>query len=147
MAVMSVCMALGAVIFKYLHVPVSGKLALSFALSATGFCVVGFSHALIVVTIGSAITGFGSGMALPTLIVWTLSKLPMHVRARGTGIWQASFMLGQFASPQIIILLKTNFGGLSNAVLCYSGFMYTAMIIALIMLIKGGFTQKMVEAE
>jgi MFS family permease len=147
MGVMSVCMALGAVIFKYLKVPVAGKLALSFALSATGFCVVGLSHTLMVVTIGSAITGFGSGMALPTLITWTLSKLPTHVRARGTGIWQASFFVGQFASPQIILLLKNNFGGLSNAVLCYSGFMYTAMVVALVFLIKGGLTQKLVEAE
>jgi MFS family permease len=147
MAVMSVCMALGAVIFKYLKLPPAGKMMVSFILSGVGFFVVSFSQTVGGITIGSAITGFGSGMALPTLITWAVGKLPTHVRARGTGIWQACFFVGQFASPQIIILLKNNFGGISSAVRIYGGFMIVAAILALIGLIKTGFSRQLAEAE
>jgi MFS family permease len=147
MAVMSVCMALGAVIFKFMKTPTSGKMALSFAFSAIGFCTVAFSQHLLGVTIGSAITGFGSGMALPTMITYTISKLPMRFRARGMGLWQASFFVGQFASPLIITLLGNAIGGLSNAVKAYSGFMAVAFVLAVVTLIKGGSKAVLVEAE
>jgi MFS family permease len=147
MAVMSVCMSLGAVIFKFLPFPVPGKLMVSFAFASIGFAVIAVApHTLYVTIVGSAITGLGTGMITPTLITWTLSKLTTPVRARGTGIWQACFFLGQFASPQIILFLRTNFGGISNAVLIYSGFMAVAAVIALIFLIKGGFSKQTVEA-
>jgi MFS family permease len=141
MAFMSVCMALGAVIFKYLKVPVAGKLTLSFLLSGSGFAVVALSGSVMGITIGSMITGFGSGMALPTLITWVMSKLPASMRARGMGFWQATFFVGQFASPQIIIILKNNFGGINGALFCYSGFMGVAAVLAIICLIKGGFSK------
>jgi MFS family permease len=138
MFVMSICMTLGAVIFKFMKTPVSGKMALSFAFSAIGFATVASSQHLLGVTIGSAITGFGSGMALPTMITYAISKLPSRFRARGMGIWQASFFVGQFASPLIITLLSNTIGGLSHAVLAYSGFMTVAFVLAIVTLIKGG---------
>jgi MFS family permease len=147
MAVMSVCMTLGAVIFKVLRLPVAGKLTISYGLSAIGFCMVALAQGLPMTIVGSCITGFGSGMVLPTLITWVLSKLPMRVRARGTGIWQSSFFLGQFASPQIVLFLQLRFGGISHAVLCYSGFMAVAAIFALFAFVRTGLTGRMVEAE
>lgn len=146
-ALFSACMVIGAFIFKYLRLPVAGKLMVSFAFSASGFFVIAVTHTYAATVVGACIQGFGSGMILPTMITWALSKLPAHVRARGTGMWQASFFVGQFSSTFIITFLKNHFGGLSNAVLCYSGFMVTAAVIAAIFLIKGGLTQKLVEAE
>lgn len=146
MAIMSVCMSLGAVIFKYLRIPVAGKLTISFTLSAIGFFAVALSHTFVMTTVGSSITGLGSGMVLPTLITWALSKLPTQVRARGTGIWQSCFFFGQFSSPQIILFLKNNWGGLSNAVMLYGIFMTIAAIGAIGAYFRTG-SQLLVEAE
>jgi MFS family permease len=142
MAVMSVCMSLGAVIFKFLRIPPIGKLMVSFTLSGAGFIVVSFASSVGQITLGSAITGFGSGMFLPTMITWVMSKLAPAVRARGMGFWQACFFVGQFASPQIIIQLKNNFGGISAAVRIYGVIMFVAAVLALVGLIKTGFGNK-----
>jgi MFS family permease len=146
-ALFSACMCIGAFIFKYLRLPVAGKLMVSFALSACGFFVVAVAHSFTGTVVGACIQGFGSGMVLPTLITWALSKLTMQVRARGTGMWQASFFVGQFASTFIIHILKDNLGGLPNAVMCYSGFMAVAAVIAAACLFRTGFSMQLVEAE
>ena len=113
-------MALGSALFKFLRLPVAGKLAFSFAFSAIGFFILALSHSFLFTEVGAAINGIGSGMALPILITWALSKLTPSVRASGSGIWQASFFLGQFFSPLSILLLKNTTGSLGNSVIVYA---------------------------
>jgi MFS family permease len=131
-------MALGSVLFKLLPLPVAGKLATSFAFSAIGFLVLALSHGFVFTEVGAAINGIGSGMALPTLITWAISKLTPAVRASGTGIWQASFFLGQFFSPLTILLLKNAMGSLGNAVLVYAIACAIAAAIALSVSFRSG---------
>jgi MFS family permease len=147
MAFFSACMASGAVLFKYLRLPVAGKLMISFVLSACGFFVVATAHTFTGTVAGACIQGFGSGMVLPTLITWALSKLTAQVRARGTGIWQACFFFGQFSSPMIVLFLKNNLGGLSNAVMAYAVFMGMAAVTAAFVFIRTGVSLQLVEAE
>jgi hypothetical protein len=42
-------------------------------------------------------------MLLPTLLTWAVSRLPFAVRGRGTGLWTATFSLGQFACNNAVI--------------------------------------------
>jgi MFS family permease len=146
MAIASICMALGALLFKVLRQPVPGKLMVSFTLSAIGFFVIAFSHSILFAMVGTVINGIGAGMILPTLTVWTLSKLTLKVRARGAGIWQASFFLGQFASPLIILGLKNLFGSESNAILTYAVFMTVSAAATIPFYLRSG-SQQFVEAE
>jgi MFS family permease len=111
---------LGAVLFRLLRLPVAGKLAVSFTLSCVGFFVVAFSHGFAMTVIGAAVNGIGSGLVLPTLITWALSRLTLEVRGRGTGVWNTAMFLGQFLSPLIILWLKSVTGSLGGAVLVYA---------------------------
>jgi MFS family permease len=146
MAIASICYALGALVFKVLRLPVPGKLMVSFALSAIGFFVIAFSQSVLLAMVGTAIGGIGSGMILPTLTTWTLSKLTLTVRARGTGIWQASYFLGQFASPLIILGLKNLSGSESKAILIYAVFMTVSAAAAVPFYLRAG-SQQFAEAE
>jgi MFS family permease len=146
MAIASICMALGALLFKVLRLPVPGKLMVSFTLSAIGFFVIALSHSILFAMVGTVINGIGAGMILPTLTVWTLSKLTLEVRARGAGIWQASFFLGQFASPLIILGLKNLSGSESNAILIYAVFMTVSAAAAVPFYLQSR-SQQFVEAE
>jgi MFS family permease len=52
-----------------------------------------------------------AGMLLPTLITWTMRGLSHSVRGRGTGMFQSTFALGQFASGLVIPALAQNVTG------------------------------------
>lgn len=110
----------GAVVFRYLRLPVAGKLAVSFTLSSVGFFIVALSKGFVMTVIGAAVNGIGSGLVLPTLITWALSQLSFEVRGRGTGVWNTAMFLGQFLSPLIILWLKSASGSLGGAVLVYA---------------------------
>jgi len=45
---------------------------------------------------------FGAGMLIPTLVAWAHSFVSFEHRNRGTGVWAASFFLGQFTCPLFI---------------------------------------------
>jgi len=129
---------LGSVLFKLIRLPVAGKLTVSFTLSAVGFFVLALSHSFFFTEAGAAINGLGSGMVLPTLITWALSKMTPEVRARGTGIWQTSVFLGMFLSPLTILFLKNTLGSLSKAVLAFAIALSIAAIAAVISFIRTG---------
>lgn len=129
-------MPLGSLLFKLVRLPVAGKLTVSFTLSAVGFFVLALSHSFLFTEVGAAINGLGSGMVLPTLITWALSKLTPEVRARGTGIWQTAVFLGQFLSPLTILFLKNTLGSLDRAVLAFGVALSIAAMLAVIAYIR-----------
>jgi MFS family permease len=135
-ALSSLAVPVGAILFRVLRIPVGGKLAISFTFSSIGFFVIAYSHSYTPIIIGAAINGVGSGMVLPTLITWALSKLPPEVRGRGTGAWQGSFFFGQFASPLIILGLIRVSGSLSYAVLTYAVLCALAGAVAVVLLFR-----------
>jgi MFS family permease len=136
----------GAVLFKLLRLPVAGKLALSFIFSSVGFFVLALSHSFLLTEVGASINSLGSGMVLPTLLTWALSKLSLEVRARGTGVWQTAMFLGQFLSPLAILFLKNTSGSESNAVLVFAIACAVAAVLALMVYFRAG-SQPLMEAE
>jgi MFS family permease len=110
----------GSLLFGLLRWKVAGKLASSFALWSAGFFVISLCHSYVATVLGAAVSGLGSGMALPTFITWALSKLTVEVRGRGTGAWTSAMFFGQFLSPLIILALKNLSGSLAGAVLVYA---------------------------
>ncbi len=118
-AIAVLAMPLGAVLFRFLRARFVTKLALSLVLSSAGFFVVAMSKGYASTVAGGALNDLGSGLALPTLMSWTLSTLPARVRGRGTGAWQSAFAFGQFASPLLILGMAHVLGGRSRAVMAY----------------------------
>lgn len=57
-------------------------------------------------TAGGIISGFGCGILLVGLLTWTLESLPVAVRGRGTGGFQACIFLGEFLSPLVVFALR-----------------------------------------
>jgi MFS family permease len=52
--------------------------------------------------------GLGTGLAMPTLMSWTLSKLPDRAKGRGLGAMNSFFFAGQFLSPIFFSWFLTN---------------------------------------
>jgi len=51
---------------------------------------------------GVLVASAGTGLLLPTLVAWAVGRIPFLSRGRSTGIWTASFFLGQFVTPLVI---------------------------------------------
>jgi MFS family permease len=122
----------GAVLFKVLRLPISGKLLISFSFLAGGFLMLAMVRGFLWTEIAASINQLGAGMVLPTLLTWALSKLTVDVRARGTGIWQTAMFLGQFLSPLTVLLLRNIFGSISGALLTYGAACAVAAVLAAI---------------
>lgn len=85
----------------------------------------------------AAINQFGCGMALPTMLVWTTRGLAYSIRGLGTGLWQGSFAIGQFATSLVIPFLwqwrgslDLAFGAVGTAAMVISGCAFGATRIS-----------------
>ena len=58
------------------------------------------------------ITGFGTGMLLPTLLTWAVNRLTFEQRGRGIGLWTGTLFIGEFLSPLILAALAAKTSGL-----------------------------------
>lgn len=92
------------------------QLPIAFGLQAVGMLVIWLGGGLPAVVAGAIIASAGSGLLLPTLLTWTLSKISFEERGRSTGWWQAAFFLGQFLTPILMGVLAAVVGGLTIAV-------------------------------
>jgi MFS family permease len=66
---------------------------------------------------GLVVQQTGAGMAVPTLIAWAQTKLPFEHRGRGMGVWTACFFFGQFSSPFLVSMFRTQAGTMQAAFL------------------------------
>jgi MFS family permease len=115
-AVMSLATAIGAASFGRLsRFTPRVLLPIEFGLTAVGLVVVFASTAVPVITIGAVLTGFGTGLMLPTLLTWAVNRLNFEQRGRGTGVWTGTFFVGQFVSPIILAAIGAGVGGLQPA--------------------------------
>jgi MFS family permease len=90
-------------------------LPIEFGLSALGLILVFSTTALPVITIGAVLTGFGTGLLLPTLLTWAVNRLRFEQRGRGTGLWTGTLFIGQFLSPILLAVIGASVGGLQPA--------------------------------
>ncbi|MFF9042057.1 MFS transporter [Streptomyces sp. NPDC014892] len=115
-AVMALATAAGSALFPRLAGrPARVLVPLEFAGVAIGLATVFATGALPVVVAGAVITGFSTGVLLPTLLVWAVHRLSHSQRGRGTGWWSGALTLGQFFSPLVVAGLSAAAGGLRPA--------------------------------
>jgi len=77
----------------------------AFGAMAVGYVIVwvaGHAGALPGVIAGVIVASLGTGLLLPTLLGWSLGRIPFESRGRSTGVWTSSFFLGQFVTPILI---------------------------------------------
>jgi MFS family permease len=115
-AVMSLATAIGAGLFGRLsRFTPRMLLPIEFGLSAVGLVAVFATASVPLITIGAVLTGFGTGMLLPTLLTWAVNRLHFEQRGRGTGLWTGTLFVGQFLSPIALAAIGAGIGGLQPA--------------------------------
>jgi MFS family permease len=89
-------------------------------------------------TFAAGLDQIGAGMLLPTLLTWALARLPFAVRGRGTGLWTATFSLGQFVCNNAAIPFIMDFtGGIIPTIGVLGWLCAGAAILALILPVRG----------
>ncbi|GGU13248.1 MFS transporter [Nocardioides albus] len=91
-------------------------LPIAFGLAGIGLVVLGATSVVPVIVLGAVIASAGTGLMLPTLLVWALSGLTFEQRGRGTGLWTAALFLGEFVCPLLVVAFTGALGGLGAAV-------------------------------
>ncbi len=112
-AVASLFVPVGTLCFWWLSPQLSLKamFVLEFTLLAVGFLLMSVIKAPLAFTFSAGLEQIGAGMLLPTLLTWAVARLPFAVRGRGTGLWTATFSLGQFASNNAAIPFISGYTG------------------------------------
>lgn len=124
------------------------RLAVSFAIPAAGFLVVGAADDFAGVTAGALLTGFGAGLLLPTLMCWNMCRLPAARRALGTGAWMAALFFGQFITPLVVVGLSRQVGGFAAAIsLMGTVVLPCAIALLAVTLLRGGLHAPVVPGE
>ncbi|WP_201294954.1 MULTISPECIES: MFS transporter [unclassified Nocardiopsis] len=102
-AVMSLATAVGAGLFGRVSAVTPRVLVpVEFGLSALGLGIVFAAPSVPVIVVGAVVTGFGTGLLLPTLVLWAVNRLSFEQRGRGTGLWTGALFVGQFTCPLIV---------------------------------------------
>ncbi len=138
-AVASIFVPVGTLCFWWLSPRLSLKamFVLEFALLAAGFLLMAVLTSPWAFTLAAGLDQIGAGMLLPTLLTWAVAKLPFPVRGRGTGLWTATFSLGQFACNNAAIPFIMGFtGGILPTIGVLGWLCAGATLIALIAPIK-----------
>ncbi|MDP4501140.1 MFS transporter [Nonomuraea turcica] len=115
-AIASAATVAGAVTFTKLGRTPDVWLPAVFAVCALGFAVIWFAPNAAVLIIGAVINCFGGGVMLPSLLTLAMSKLDYADRGRGTGLWTATFFIGQFVCPLVVLALASAAGSRADAV-------------------------------
>jgi predicted MFS family arabinose efflux permease len=104
-------------------------LPVAFGLAGTGLIVLGATSVVPVIVLGAVIASAGTGLMLPTLLVWAQSGLSFEQRGRGTGLWTAALFLGEFVCPLLVVAFTGALGGLGAAVVLVGA---VAVLLALL---------------
>ncbi|MEU3648070.1 MFS transporter [Lentzea sp. NPDC034063] len=136
-AVMSIATAIGAALFgKLVQLGRRTLLTAEFALAGAGLVVVFASGSLPVILLGAVITGFATGVLLPTLLTWAVDRLDYAARGRGTGLWTGALFVGEFLSPLVIAAFAAVAGGLRGGI-AVLGVLSVAVAVALWIALNG----------
>ncbi|MER7922368.1 MFS transporter [Streptomyces sp. NPDC096057] len=106
----------GCLVFAKLTGRPERRLPAIFALCAAGFAVMSLAGTPAVLIAGAALNCVGTGLLLPSLVTWAMSRLEYADRGRGTGLFMTAFFFGQFVCPLILIAVESAVGSLAAAV-------------------------------
>ncbi|MFD6171126.1 MFS transporter [Streptomyces coeruleorubidus] len=115
-AIASAATVAGAIAFAKLRGAPGPRLPLVFALCAAGFAVMWLADSAPLLIVGAVLNCLGTGLLLPSLLTIAMSRLDFADRGRGTGLWTASFFIGQFICPLVLIAAASALGTLAAAV-------------------------------
>lgn len=130
----SVATVIGAAGYPVLaRLGVGRHLALAFALMCAGFLWLSHVTEYQTVVLAASVACLGAGAVIPTLVNWMMRTVSFAQRGRGTGAFLASFFLGQFICPLVVLGIKAATNGSLAAAIGSMGFAAgAATIIALI---------------
>lgn len=115
-AIGSLSVPLGSFAYRKLaKLPLAMQLLISFSLIGVSFILMNHAPRAPLIMAYLVVNQFGCGILLPTLVVWTMGRLPFAIRGRGTGLFMSGWWIGQFLSPQVITVLGKRVGGLPPA--------------------------------
>lgn len=124
---------LGALLFRRLSRFGPGLLlALGFLISGAGILMLANAADYRTVILAVMVNGLGGGLALPTVLSWALSTLSIEHRGKGTGLFNAGFFGGQFASPLLVMALSGVADGRVGAVALVGWGLLLAALVSLI---------------
>jgi MFS family permease len=116
-AIASLATAAAALLFPRIARRGSVRLVpIAFGLQALGMLVVWLLPGMTGVVVGAIIASFGSGILLPSLVTWVMSRTRFEDRGRVTGWWTSAFFFGQFLTPLLMGALIAATGALTVAV-------------------------------
>jgi predicted MFS family arabinose efflux permease len=101
-ALASIGAPVGTILFRFIaHRSLTFQLGYGFSAAAAGLLGVAFAPTA-GWTVGAIFIGLiGTNIILPTMLAWAARGLRHGYRARGIGIWQGIFAVGQFVSAMI----------------------------------------------
>ncbi|MFF3569303.1 MFS transporter [Nocardia jiangxiensis] len=129
--------AIGALSFRYFANYRTGTvLSGCLLLSSFGLFALPFAHGAVSITAAAFVNQLGAGM-LPALLMAAAMRLTRaQWRGRGGGLWWASFSIGNFLSPIIMVRIVSAVGSLQNAFMLVG---IVSILVGLLSLLVGTF--------
>ncbi len=138
-AVASLFVPVGTLCFFVLNPRLSLKamFVVEFGLLGAGFLLMSVLKDPWAFTFAAGLDQIGAGMLLPTLLTWAVARLPFAIRGRGTGIWNATFALSQFACAAVAIPIITSFTGGILPTLGVLGWLCVGAAVVVPLIVRG----------
>jgi MFS family permease len=140
-ALSSICVPVGTLCFWWLspRLGLKSMFCVEFMLMGAGFLLMSLLKTPLHFAMAAGLNQVGAGMLLPTLLTWAVSRLPFEIRGRGTGIWNATFALGQFVCNNLAVPFIMGYTGGIVATLGVLGWCCVAAGgVALVLHLQGG---------
>lgn len=118
----SIGVIVGSVAFKrFSTLPVARLLGINLCIAGVMLVGMGLAATVGVLVPVAFVNEAGAAMILSTLLTWAVRTLPFEHRGRGTGLWQATFAVGQFLVSITVPLLNAVTGGLGQSFILIGG--------------------------
>lgn len=144
-ALTSIGIPLGTVVFSRVsQTPIAYLLLAQFVTIAIGFFGMGWSTNVFTMIGFSFINQFGCGLALPTMLTWTMRQLSFEQRGTGAGLFSGYMNGGQFVGPQLLTYLAVSFtAGAIKPAFAYIGWLAAILAVgALVAIVCRKGTEK-----
>jgi MFS family permease len=125
---------LGSLVFHKAKDHVGPRLlAIGLVIAALGYAGASLAATLPVIAAFVILASIGSGIMLPNMLTWTMSRLPPQMRGRGMGLWTGAFFLGQFLAPLLAAAVTGLTGTMAPTLLTYATTIAVAAVMTLLL--------------
>jgi MFS family permease len=125
---------LGSLVFHKAKDHVGPRLlAIGLVIAALGYAGASLAATLPVIAAFVILASIGSGIMLPNMLTWTMSRLPPQMRGRGMGLWTGAFFLGQFLAPLLAAAVTVLTGTMAPTLMAYATTIAVAAVMTLLL--------------